>query len=798
MKEKMNRNAVISLFLFFIVSTAFSQKDNNSVINDITYGEALNDMGVSQSLLLDFYTSEKQVKKNLPAIILVHGGGFGAGDKQQDLYVKMANEFVENGYVAFSINYRLKTKSGLNNAVADALAALKWVKQHSSEYGVDTTKIIIAGDSAGGATAVNAAFRYPERSKFVACIDLWGGQCNISSSTPTYKHDHGWDQPIYPLPISSDVPPTCIIHGTKDSTVPLLTSKNLSEELNSVGVYNELHILEGAKHYPETLANQFIPIMIDFANKAISEKGFLTAKTKKSNKNIPEIKIEGLSELPGAAYFNMEIIQKTAEKVCDLGTATVVFPQGIFYVSSKQAEQDFEDVLTEKIPQRTNPEHTNCLMDFDSVTNLTIDGQGCKLLFRGLVQPFDFEDCKNVEVKNLSFDWDRPMFSEGRVTMVKQNMLEVEVFREYPVKGGEPILSFQTYSPKTGHLTGVCSFTNISSCELIGKQLVRFVSGDSRLVKEGDIIILRHKYNYKPGFNIFNCEDVTLRNVTINALPGMGLYGVRTKNITLKHYNVRPSGNRIMSANVDATHFYSCTGVIELDSCYFEGMGDNATNVHGYYHTVLEKMDDRTVKTCITHSMEPNVRRRDYPDTGDKVEFVKGNTLNAFGCATIVSADFNQETRETIVKFDRPIPKDFEMDDLIANLSKLSKLKFTNNVVRDIRGRGILVQTRGALIENNSFEYCTGQGIHIDTAWPWMESIGTRNIVIRNNRFINCAYGFTNYRDALAVCVETETTESVIGIHRGITIEDNFVIGHTKPAFYSVALIMPCLKGTLF
>ena len=73
-----------------------------------------------------------------------------------------------------------------------------------------------------------------------------------------------------------------------------------------------------------------------------------------------------------------------------------------------------------------------------------------------------------------------------------------------------------------------------------------------------------------------------------------------------------------------------------------------------------------------------------------------------------------------------------------------------------------------------------------------MESNGTRNVVIRNNNFINCGYGVTGYADALAVCVETETDSPKAGIHKNLTIENNYVVGHTKPAFY-----LSCVDGAL-
>ncbi|WP_372932077.1 alpha/beta hydrolase fold domain-containing protein [Mariniphaga sediminis] len=787
---------IIILSLVFKPAFIFSKEYKVNVQKDIKYGEALNDQNISQSLLMDIYQIDEFDKLDNPALILVHGGGFKNGDKRQDLYIQMANSFAKNGYVVFSINYRLASEkfgiAVLNNATDDALTALKWIKQHDKDYGINSSKIIIAGDSAGGAIAVNASFREPNDTKFAGCINLWGGLTSIKSN---YKHEYGWDQPVYPLPVSKETPPTCIIHGTKDAIVPVKISKSFSEELTSIGIYNEIHILEGAPHYPESYANEFIPMMIDFANKVSSSYCIHYPDPQLVKNEIPVLRIEGLSASPDSAYKNMEIIQNVAEKCCDLGKAQVIFPKGTFVVSSVQAEKDYDDLITEKIPQRTLPEHTNYLMAFSHINNLTIDGQGCQLIFRGLIQPFDFQECKKVQIKDLTIDWERPLFSEGRVTLLKQNTLEVKVFSEYPMKGGEPILSFQSFSPKTGHLTGVCPFSKISSCKLVGEQLVRFNSGDSRFVQVGDIVIMRHIYSYKPGFEFYNCEDISVRNVTVHSLPGMVIHATRTKNIQLKHFNVYPSGNRIMSGNVDATHFYSCMGLVEIDSCYFEGMGDDATNVHGNYYTVLEKLNETTIKTCVAHSFAPTERHRDYPDVGDKVEFIRKSVLQPYSSATVVFSKFDENTRETIIQFDKPLPDDFEMHDLIANLSKHPKLKFTNNTVRDVRGRGVLVQTRGALIENNSFEYCTGQGIHVNTAYPWMESVGTRSVVIRGNKFINCGFGFTNYRDAIAVSVETEAENPFVGIHQGLTIENNVVIGHSKPAFYLSSLYGALIKG---
>ena len=241
------------------------------VENDIQYGIAVNDQSIEQTLLMDMYYSEgSNSNEKKPVVVLVHGGGFIEGDKKQALYVRMAERFAKAGYVSFSVNYRLITQGKINitvldNAVSDLFAAIHWILMHSEEYGVDPNKIIIAGDSAGGAIVVNAAYSDSGKSLIKGCINLWGGLCFSRINECANQ----WNEPVNYYPVTQDVPPTCIVHGDKDKLVPFRTSEDLANELMRLGVYYELHVFQGAPHYPEKMAYKFIPIMIKFANKIL-------------------------------------------------------------------------------------------------------------------------------------------------------------------------------------------------------------------------------------------------------------------------------------------------------------------------------------------------------------------------------------------------------------------------------------------------------------------------------------------------------------------------------------------------
>ncbi|HEY3376614.1 MAG TPA: alpha/beta hydrolase [Armatimonadota bacterium] len=235
---------------------------------NIVYGQAVGYDGKTLDLLLDVYYLDEPQAKNRPVMVLVHGGGFGGGDKAQELYIRMAQDFARAGYVAFSINYRLRdrttpsTVNALDGAVADATAAVEWIRQNSARFNLDAENISLAGDSAGGAIVVHTCYRDPARIRARVCLDLWGGL----PTTPGNPSKYPWADTLYPNALAPNTPPTCFIHGTGDVIVPYQSSVDLAAKLAAAGVFFEFYPLTGANHYPQKLADQFIPIMIQFTN----------------------------------------------------------------------------------------------------------------------------------------------------------------------------------------------------------------------------------------------------------------------------------------------------------------------------------------------------------------------------------------------------------------------------------------------------------------------------------------------------------------------------------------------------
>jgi acetyl esterase/lipase len=165
----------------------------------------------------------------------------------------MATEFAMRGYVCFSINYRVRSnpkddKTGtMSDAMEDAMSGLDWVRDHSAEYDIDSSRIIIGGGSAGGMLAVNLCYKDHsgadpwDKSGIIGLVNLWG------SPDSTYRMST----------IDSEDPPTIIVHGTADETVPFSNTEQLATELERAGVKHEVVPILRAGHTPASHMEMF-------------------------------------------------------------------------------------------------------------------------------------------------------------------------------------------------------------------------------------------------------------------------------------------------------------------------------------------------------------------------------------------------------------------------------------------------------------------------------------------------------------------------------------------------------------
>jgi acetyl esterase/lipase len=225
------------------------------VTNDVQYGEA-----DGQPLLLDAYLPADRSRPR-PAIILLHGGGWHAGDKKE--LAKEAAQIARVGWVAFSIDYRL---GPFPAAADDVVTAIRWVRANSLEYGVDPAKLGILGTSAGGNLGALMGTRGSGPRNVgdrVAAVASWSGPMDLrfapGETSPKVRSilryldcDPGACPTRYAeaSPITSvdkTDAPLFIANGTNE-IVPLSQAQKMADRLKKAHVPYKLVVVRGAKH----------------------------------------------------------------------------------------------------------------------------------------------------------------------------------------------------------------------------------------------------------------------------------------------------------------------------------------------------------------------------------------------------------------------------------------------------------------------------------------------------------------------------------------------------------------------
>ena len=223
---------------------------------------------------LDVYAQREQTP--MPTVVFIHGGGWVQGTKEASMLTVLP--YIAMGYSVVNVEYRLANVSLAPAAVEDCRCALRWVVAHAKDYNFDTSRLIVAGASAGGHLALttgmiptSAGFdrtcQTPVEPKVAAIVDLFGitdiadllDGPNKKPFPENWPYTVQWlgNQPnraelakaTSPLTyVRAGVPPTISIHGDADPTVPYTHSVRLQDALQKAGVVHELITIPAGGH----------------------------------------------------------------------------------------------------------------------------------------------------------------------------------------------------------------------------------------------------------------------------------------------------------------------------------------------------------------------------------------------------------------------------------------------------------------------------------------------------------------------------------------------------------------------
>ncbi len=462
-----------------------------------------------------------------------------------------------------------------------------------------------------------------------------------------------------------------------------------------------------------------------------------------------------------------------------------------------------------------------CIEDWNG---LTLDGDGSEFISHGQMLPPAIVNSSDITLKNFSIDFENPHIAQVEVIDNDENKgitFRVEPWVNYRINDNG---LFETYGEgwKYQQYTGIAFekesrhivyrtsdlWIDTKEVKEVGERQLHAPHWKDKRLKNGTIVAMRTWQRPAPGIFLDHSNSTFINNVTVHYAEGMGLLAQRCCDIRLKHFNVCLGENdkRYFTTQADATHFSQCKGMIRSEHGIYEGMMDDAINVHGIYLKVKERHSDNSLVCSYEHNQAWGFA---WGDSGDSVCFVKSKTMEMLNHINIIKEikPYDKEIvkgcKEFIITFEENLPDEIQAESSfgIENLSWTPEVIFRHNIVRNNRARGALFSSPlRSICTDNIFDHTSGTAILLcGDCNGWYESGAVRDLLIKNNTFINALTNMFQFTNAvISIYPEIPDLENQKSYFHGgkkdaIVIEKNHFITFDKPLLYAKSV-----KGLIF
>ena len=393
--------------------------------------------------------------------------------------------------------------------------------------------------------------------------------------------------------------------------------------------------------------------------------------------------------------------------------------------------------------------------------DITVDFGGATLVMHGKIQPFLVDFSQNVTIKNCNVTYSRPPYTEALITEVTPEYVRLRLRERCTCRIEDGKLVPYGDGWENNRLNYNYCFYQVFDAETRkGCGISLGVMGNHIYKEPGypfhpqwhftaewddEDVLLKgaHPDYYQPNrvlniaheerslSNLFSIDSKNLRleNYRILSGWGMGIYSYRTENITLDGFRLTYDEKSpcIVTNAADAVHTFGTSGRFEIRNSVFEGMIDDALNVHSNFRTVKEAQG----RAIFTHLASCEQQASDLYRVGDVIAVYRGKTLEEVARYTVCKIE---TVDQTVKKFtvDCPVLAHTE-GDLIENITANCDVLIENCVFGKANSH-LRLQSRGKFVIRNT-ETELPLLLSGDASF-WFESGPVTDLLVENCRFI--------------------------------------------------------------
>lgn len=484
-------------------------------------------------------------------------------------------------------------------------------------------------------------------------------------------------------------------------------------------------------------------------------------------------------EIPGDAT---EALQQVIDiVVANGGNAEIKLTSGAEYHVYRESATPKLMYISNTTSEEENPDNTKWVaMYLNGAENVTINGNGAKIITHGELTTFALERCRKVTLKDFTLDASDPSVPEFTVVESESRRIRVKVTEPSRYEITEDSTFYwigegwrfteglaQVYFPDrkiTWRYDNPIS--RGSKAVEIALGVVDLHYDREHRHRVGEVYQMRHTIrNQVCGF-INESSDVKLEGLKLQFVGNFGIVSQNSRDITVVDCRMAPEegSGRTCAGFADFLQFSGCRGYIDVENCYFSGAHDDAINVHGTHLKIVEQPTAKSLRVRYMHNQSWGFNSF-YP--GDSIEVVNVHTLKGKYAGRVVDSE-QLNNYEWLVMLDREVESlDLVDGRAVENVSATPMLRVSRCYFTLVPTRGILVTTRRKVeIVDNVFDRIPMPAIHIsDDARGWYESGPVRDVTIRGNKFVECG--------SPVISVRPEISRESGAVHSGIRIIEN-------------------------